>query len=123
MLSMAIPNQVYEGVSIERKPWNSEAWNDVLGFLVKSFGVVCAATFLYSLGLALGMTLIAVSFVVWSLLRNQIACEQEEGSEEHRGYAAALNSASRGHDPVWIRSDRFGMSTAAATRPVQRQGA
>jgi hypothetical protein len=126
MVSMAIPSQVCSHVctrgSIERKPWNSEARNDVLGFLAQSVGLVCAAIFLYSLGPALGMTLIVVSLVVWSLLRSQIAFEEDEDrSGEDGGYAASLNS-SHCANPVWIRSDRFGTSPAAATRSVQRQG-
>ena len=127
MVSMAISSPVCSQVgtreSIERKPWNAEAWNDVFGFLAQSLALVCAAIFLYALGPALGMTLLAVSLVVWSLLRSQIASEEEEGPEENGAYAATLNSASRCADPVWIRGGRFEIPTAAATRPVQRQGA
>lgn len=122
MVSMAIPSQVcgqvYSRESIERKPWNSEARNDVFGFLVQSLALVGTAIFLYALGPALGMTLIAVSPVVWSLLRSQIASEEEED-----GHADTLNSPSNCANSVWTRSDRFGTSLAAATRPVQRQGA
>jgi len=128
MVSMAIPSQVCSQVctreSVERKSWTSEARNDVFGFFAQSIGLVGAAIFLYSLGPALGMTLIAVSLAVWSFLRSQTASEDEEdGSEEDVGHAAALNSPSRFADPVWMRSGRFGMSTAAATRPAERQGA
>jgi hypothetical protein len=127
MVLMAIPSPVCSQVgtreSIERKPWNAEAWNDVFGFLAQSLALVCAAIFLYALGPALGMTLLAVSLVVWSLLRSQIASEEEEGPEENGAYAATLNSPAHCANPVWMRSGRFGMSAAAATRPVQRQGA
>ena len=98
-----------------------EARNDVLGVLTQAFAVVCGAAFLYSLGPALGMTLIFASLVVWSFLRSQIASE-EERSEEDGGYAAGLSSSSHSANPVWIGSDRFGTSAAAATRPVQRLG-
>jgi hypothetical protein len=100
-----------------------------LGVLGQSVGLVCAAIFLYALGPALGVTLFAVSLAVWSLLGSQIASEEEKtsgvtcGYEETRGYVATLNAVARGAEPVWMRSGRFGMSTPAATRPVQRQGA
>ncbi|MGO9108568.1 MAG: hypothetical protein ACLP9L_04980 [Thermoguttaceae bacterium] len=123
MLSMAIPSQVCTRESIDRNPWTSAARNDVSLFIAKSFGLVCAAMFLYSLGPALAMALIVVSLAVWSLLRNQIASEEEEGPEENSGYAATLNSSAHCANPVWVRSDRFGMPAAADTRPVQRQGA
>lgn len=126
MVSMAIPSQVGSQVcmreSIERKPWTSEAWNDVFGFFAQSLGFVCAAIFVYSLGPALGMALIAVSLAVWSLLRSQIASEEGEQLEEDGGHADSLNWPSRGADPVWMGSSRFGTSTAPAIRPAQRQG-
>ncbi len=126
MVSMAISSPISSQVctrgSIERQPWTREARNDVLGFLAQSSLLVCAAIFLYSLGPALGMTLIVVSLVVWSLLRSQMASEEEE-SEKDGQYAPALNSLLHCANPVWIRGDRFASSTTAATRPVQRQGA
>ena len=64
MVSMAIPSQLCMREPIERKPWNCEARNDVFGFLSQSFGLVCVAVFLYSLGPALGMTLMVVSLGV-----------------------------------------------------------
>ena len=125
MVSMAIRNQLGTRELIESKPWNSEARNDVLGFAAQGFGLVCVAIFLYSLGPALGMTLIVVSLAVWALLRSQIASEgeEEEGSCEDSVHDAGINSWSHCADPVWVRSGRFGMSTAATTRPAQRQGA
>ena len=92
MVSMAIPSPVCSQVgtreSIERKPWNAEARDDVFGVLGQSLGLVCVAVFLYALGPALGMTLLAVSLVVRSLLRSQIASEEEEGPGENGAYAA-----------------------------------
>ena len=127
MVSMAIRSPVYSQVgtreSIERKPWNAEARNDVFGFFAQSLGLVCAATFLYALGPALGMTLIAVSLAVWSLLRSQIASdEEEEGPAEEGGYDAALNWPAHCANPVWIRRDRFSAVAATTVRSVQRQG-
>jgi hypothetical protein len=118
MVSMAIPSQLCMRESIERKPRTSAARNDVLGFVAQSIGLVCVAIFLYSLGPALGMTLIAVSLAVWSLLRSQIACEEEDTEQA----AALQHSPSDYANPVWMKN-RFAMSTAAATRPAQRQGA
>ena len=127
MVSMAIPSQVCSQVltreSNVRKPWTSAARNDVLGFFAQSMGFVGAAVFLYALGPALGVALIAVSLVVWSLLRSQIAsAEEDAGPAERRGYDAALDSPAHCANPVWIGGGRFGVVPAAATRPVQRQG-
>ena len=120
MVSMALPSQVCTRESIERKPWTSEARNDVFGFLAQSVALVAAAIFLYSLGPGLGMTLIAVGLVVWSLLGSQIASEEEEdGHAEDSWHAAALNSPAHCASPAWVRSERFGTSN----RPVERQGA
>jgi len=122
MLSMAIASQVRTRESIERKPWTSEARNDVSVFLATSFGLVCAAIFLYSLGPALGMALIVVSFAVWSLLRSQIASEEEEdGAGEDFRHAIAVDSASQWANPAWQRNP--GMSSVSTARPVMRQGA
>ena len=122
MVSMAILGQVCVRESIERKPWNSEARNDVIAFFAQSFGVVCAAIFLYSLGPSLGMTLMVVSFAVWSFLRSQTAStDVDDGADEDYRHAAAVNSPSRFADPVWSRNS--GMSSVSSARPVLRQGA
>ena len=124
MVTMAIQGQVCARESIEREPWNAEARNDVIVFLAQSFGVVCAAIFLYCLGPSLGMTLIVVSLAVWSFLRSQTAsAEEENGPEEGGGPAVVLNSPARSAEPVWLRSGRLGMSLVSAPRPAQRQGA
>jgi len=122
MLSMAIPSQFCKRESIERKPWTSEARNDVFIFLAQSFGLVCVAVFLFSLGPSLGATLIAVSIAVWSLLRSQIASEEEEDRAKGDGWhAAPVNSPLHWVDPFRLRdSDTFSAST---NRPVTRQGA
>jgi hypothetical protein len=106
--------------SVERKPWTSEDWRKSVVFLAQSFGLVCAAIFLYSLGPKLSMALIAVSVAVWSLLSSQIACE-EEGPDEESGRAVAANSPSRCADPAWLRNP--GVSSVSTARPVMQQGA
>jgi hypothetical protein len=121
MLSLAIPNQACRRESIVRKPWTAEARNDVLAFLVQSFGLIAAAIFVYSLGPALGMTLIAVSLAAWAFLRSQIASD-EGGSGEGGGQSATLPSSSDGADSVRLRSGRCGTPATAAARSVQRQG-
>ena len=113
MVAMAIPTQLRWRESIERKAWTSEARNDVFGFLAQALGLVCAAMFLYALGPVLGMTLLAVGLVVWSLLRSQIASE-EEGPDEDGGYAAMLDSPSRCADAAWSRNGRLGMAAVSA---------
>ena len=122
MVSMVIQSQVCGRESIERKPWTSEAWNDVFLFLAQSSGIVCAAIFFYSLGPALGVTLMVVSLVVWAFLRSQTASEEEDGPCEDSGLAVAVNSPSRCADPAGLRNGRWGMSLVTAARPVQRQG-
>ena len=116
MVSMAIPSRICTRESIERKAWTGEAGSDVFWFLAPSFGLVGAAIFLYSLGPALGMTLIAVGFAVWSFLRSQTASEEENDAEEYSGRAAAMDWQSRFADSAGMRSGRFEMSTAAAAR-------
>ncbi len=123
-MSMAIQSQVCARESIERKPWTSEGWREISVFVAQSFGLVCTAVFLYSLGPSLGMTLIAVSLAVWSLLRSQTASEEEEDdSNQDRGHASTVNSPSHCANPAWSRNGRWGMSMASATHLVHRQGA
>ncbi len=127
MVTMAIQGQVGVRESIERKPWTSEAWRDVLGFLAQSLGLVCAAVFLYSLGPALGMTLFAVSLGVWLFLGSQTASAEEEdevgeGEVEDSRLLAGVDP-SRWADPLGLRSSRLGIPAVSAARPVQRQGA
>lgn len=120
MVAMTIQNQACTRESIERKPWTSEAWNDVFVFLAQSFGVVCGAIFFYAVGPALGVTLIAVSLAVRSFLRSQTA-EGEDKRHDDGGQAVSLNSPSHCADPVWLRSS--GMSFRSTALPVVRQGA
>jgi len=122
MVSLGIQSRVCIRESVERKAWTSEDWREISVFLAQSCGLVCAAIFLYSLGPALGMTLIAVSLAVWLLLRSQIASEEEEdGINEDCGHAAAVNSPSHCANPAWLRNSR--MLPLPTARPVVRQGA
>jgi len=124
MVAMSIQSPISMRESVERKPWTSEARNDVFVFLAKASGVVCAATLLYCLGPALGMTLVGVSLAVWSFLRSQTASTEDEdglGSEDCR--AALEHSPPHCTNPVWLRSGRLAAPTVLATHPVQRQGA
>jgi hypothetical protein len=117
---MAIKHQVGTRESIERNPWTSEDWREVLVFLAQSFGLVCVAVFLYSLGPALGMALLVGSLAVWPLFRNQPASEKEkDGLGEKDGHAANVNSPSRRACPIPLRNDRFGVSVLSATHRVQ----
>ena len=127
MVSMAVPsqvgNQVHTRESNARTLWTSAARSDVFGFFAQSLGLVGAATFLYALGPALGMALLAVSLVVWSLLRSQIASDEEdERPEENRAYDAGLYAPMHCANPVWISGGRFDVAAAPTMRPVQRQG-
>ncbi len=122
MVTMAIQGQVGVRESVERKPWSSEAWRDVLAFLAQVSGLVCAAVFLYSLGAALGMTLIVVSLGVWAFLKSQTA-SAEDGPDEESGLVASVDSPLRRADLAWLNSGRFAVPAAPAARPVQRQGA
>jgi hypothetical protein len=122
MVSMAIQSQVCTRESVERKPWTSEARNDVLRFLGLSFGLVSASIFLYCLGPSLGMTLLGVSMVVCAFLRSQIASEEQDGSrEEDGGNSATVDSRLRCADPAWLKNP--GMPSVTTARPVMRQGA
>ena len=122
MIAMAIQGQVGVRESIERKPWTSEAWREVLVFLAQSLGLVGAAVFLYSLGVGLGMTLLIVGLGVWAFLRSQTA-EEEEAADEDSRLAAGMDSASRTSGLVWLRNSRLGLPATPAAHPVQRQGA
>ena len=121
-MAMALQGQVCTRESVERNPWTTEDWRQSCVFLAQSFGLVCAAIFLYSIGPALCMALIAVSLAVWLLLSSQIASEEEQdGSDEDSGHAASASSRSRCADPGWLRSPA--VSPGSTTRPVIRQGA
>jgi hypothetical protein len=123
MVAMSIQSPTSIRESVERKPWTSEARNDVFAFLSKASGVVCAATLLYCLGPAIGMTLVGVSIAVWSSLRSQTACTEDEGGLGGEDCRAALeHSPPHCTNPVWLRSGRVAGPTALATRSVQRQG-
>ncbi len=124
MLTLAIRSQFCGRESVERKPWTSEDSRGVLVFLAQSLGLVCAAMFLYSLGLALGLTLIVAGLGAWSFLKSQIAsAEEEDGSDEGNGHADTVDSPSRCADPACLRNGRSAAPSVSAARPVQRQGA
>ena len=69
MVAMAIQSQVSLRESVERKPWTSEDGREVVLFVAQSFGLICAAVLLYSVGPALGITFLVATVGVWSLLR------------------------------------------------------
>ncbi len=124
MFAMTIQHRSGVQESIERKPWTSQDWRELSMFVAQSVGLVGAAIFLYSLGPALGMTLIAVGLAVWSSFRSQIAGDEEKDSSgEESGHASTVSSPSHCADPSWLRNGRLGMSGVADTRPVHRQGA
>ncbi len=100
MVTMAISNRVSTRESVERKPWTAQNGREICAFLAQSLGLVAAAICLYSLGLALGMTLIAVSLAVWPLLRNQIVAEKEEGPGADDRAALSANSPSNRAHPA-----------------------
>ena len=118
MLTMAIPSQVSLRESAERKPWTAQDGREICAFLAQSLALVGVAIFLYSLGVALGMTLLAVSLAVWSLLRSQIASEEEEGHGADDRDALSANWPSNRANPACSRNGRLGRPSA-----VQRQGA
>ena len=73
--------------------------------------------------LAIGMTLVGVSIAVWSSLRSQTACTEDEGGLGGEDCRAALeHSPPHCTNPVWLRSGRVAGPAALATRSVQRQG-
>jgi hypothetical protein len=124
MLSMALSGQVCTRESVERKPWTAQDGREIGRFLAQSVGLVCAAIFLYSVGPACGMALAVGSLAVWSLLRSRAgAAAHEDGPDEDGGHADTVNPPARCADPAWLKNGRLGMSMAAATHPVQRQGA
>ena len=55
--------------AIGRGPWTSHDSYEVVRFLVQTFGIVCVGVFLYSLGPALGIAVLACGMVAWSRLR------------------------------------------------------
>ena len=104
MLSTVIAHGIGGRDSSERKSWNSEAWTDLLLFLAQSLALVGGAIFLYALGSAIGMTLIAVCLAVGLLLRSQIASDEQSDSEEDGGHGVALDSLSHCTNPIWLRT-------------------
>ena len=116
MLTLALRSQFCGRESVERKPWTSEDSRAVLVFLAQSLGLVCAAMFLYSLGLALGMMLMVASLAVWSFLKSQIAsAEEEDGRGED---SDTVESPSRCADPACTRNSRLAAASVSAARPL-----
>lgn len=123
MLAMTFRNQVSVRESVEHKPWTAQDWREISVFFAQSVGLVGAAILLYTLGPALGVTLIAISLAGWSLLRRQTAAgkEEDDSSGEEGGPASTTGSPSHCADPSWLRNT--GMPSAPSARPVIRQGA
>ena len=92
MAAIAIHSQVCGRESTERKPWNSEDWRDLVVFLATACGVICIAAVLYSLGPALGTTLILGGIAVWSLARHPAASKDETAADQDSGYATTANA-------------------------------
>ena len=115
MGTVALQGQVLTSESVERKPWNSQDWREVVLFVAQSFGIVCAAVSLYALGPALGMAFIVGSLIVWSVVKNDSASVKEEPVTDEG--CGRTNCAS----PAWLRN--LGLPTASAARPVIRQSA
>ena len=113
--------------AIGRGPWTSHDSYEVVRFLGQSCGIVCVGVFLYSLGPALGIAVLACGLVAWSKITNFVAATKEqtpadEGGE-HDESAAAVGVPSRCLGTARLKNDPLGVFTATSHRPVVRQGA
>jgi hypothetical protein len=113
--------------AIDRGPWTSCDSYEVVRFLVQSCGIVCVGVFLYSLGPALGIAVLACGLIAWSKITNYVAATKEQTPAdedcEHDECAAAVGVPSRCLGAARLKNDPLGVSTAMARRPVLRQGA
>ena len=64
--------------AIDRGPWTSCDSYEVVRFLVQSCGIVCVGVFLYSLGPALGIAVLACGLIAWSKITNYVAATKEQ---------------------------------------------
>ena len=129
MATLALSARTPEAIG--RGPWTSHDSYEVFRFLVQSCGIVCVGVFLYSLGPALGIAVLACGLVAWSKITNYVAAMKEQTPTdedgEHEEPAASVGVPSRCLGTARLKNDPLGVSTAIvrrpARRPVLRQGA
>jgi hypothetical protein len=113
--------------TIGRGPWTSHDSYEVVRFIIQSFGIVCVGVFLYSLGPALGIAVLACGLVAWSKITNYAAATKEQSPAdedgEHDEPATSVGVPSRYPGTARLKNDPLGVSTATSHRPVLRQGA
>jgi len=113
--------------AIGRGPWTSHDSYELVRFLGQSCGIVCVGVFLYSLGPALGIAVLACGLIAWSKITNYVAATKEQTPAdedgEHDGPATSVSVPSRCLGTARLKNDPLGVSTAKARRPVLRQGA
>ena len=113
--------------AIDRGPWTSCDSYEVLRFLIQSCGIVCVGVFLYSLGPALGIAVLACGLVAWSKITNYVAVTKEQTPADEDGEqgepAASVGVPSRCLGTARLKNDPLGVFTATSHRPVVRQGA
>jgi len=116
--------------AIGRGKWTSCDSYEVVRFFVQACGIVCVGVFLYSLGPALGLAVLACGLVAWSKITNYVAAAKEHIPAEHAdeedghdGPATSVSVPSRCLSTARLKNDPLGVSTAMARRPVLRQGA
>jgi len=113
--------------AIGRGPWTSHDSYELVRFLGQSCGIVCVGVFLYSLGPALGIAVLACGLVAWSKITNYVAAKKEQSPAdeggEHDESATSVSVPSRCLGTARLKNDPLGVSTAKARRPVLRQGA
>ena len=113
--------------AIGRGKWTSCDSYEVVRFFVQACGIVCVGVFLYSLGPALGLAVLACGLVAWSKITNYVAATKEQTPAdedgEHDGPATSVSVPSRCLSTARLKTDLLGVSTAMARRPVLRQGA
>ena len=113
--------------AIGRGPWTSHDSYELVRFLVQSCGIVCVGVFLYSLGPALGIAVLACGLVAWSKITNYVAATKEQTPADEDGEydesATAVGVPSRCLATARLKNDPLGVFTATSHRPVVRQGA
>ena len=113
--------------AIGRGPWTSHDSHEVIRFLGQSCGIVCVGVFLYSLGPALGIAVLACGLVAWSKITNFVAATKEQTPADEGGEydesQAAVGVPSRCLATARLKNDPLGVFTATSHRPVVRQGA
>ena len=76
MATLALSARTPEAIG--RGQWTSCDSYEVFRFLVQSCGIVCVGVFLYSLGPALGIAVLACGLVAWSKITNYVAAKKEQ---------------------------------------------